>query len=181
MNDNNIAEEIKTLKRIVAEQKMTIDTLCERINEVEVVKNHFPSVNTTGKKKYANPASYESDEKLLMRLKLLINETQLYKSHDVKFWKVAAELNVTQKRLKEIVVSTKYHNLKNILNHYRVLAACQTIIQYPAYSIQAVAADSGFNSLKSFYRWFQREVGSSPTDYRNSIMEGKSKGDDKPQ
>ena len=172
MDDNNIAEEIKTLKRIVAEQKMTIDTLCERINEVEVAKNHFPSVNTTGKKKYANPASYESDEKLLMRLKLLINETQLYKSHDVKFWKVAAELNVTQKRLKEIVVSTKYHNLKNILNHYRVLAA---------YSIQAVAADSGFNSLKSFYRWFQREVGTSPTDYRNSIMEGKSKGDDKPQ
>jgi len=178
MKENNILEELTILKKVVAEQKKTIETLCEKINEVELTKNGLPPVNTKGRNRRSNLPLRESNEKLLMRLKLLINESQLYKCPDVMFWKVAAQLNVTQKRLKEVVCSTNYHNLKNILNHYRVLAACQIMIQHPAYSIQAVAAESGFYSLKSFYRWFQREVGTTPTNYRSRMMKEKSEGDD---
>jgi len=103
---------------------------------------------------------------------LIIGALQLYKREAVPLWEVAAAMNISQKRLKEIIGITEYYNLKNILNHYRINCACQMMVSHPAYSIEAIAMESGFKSLKSFYRWFQREVGVSPTDYKQAQLGG---------
>ena len=172
MERERTMENPTSLEILVKEQGEAIEDLMMKVHmlEMEVNKSKAPAPVT--QKMPRKKQDLEPGERLLMKLKLLINEKALYKKESVKMWEVAAELNISQKRLKEVIAITNYYNLKNLLNHYRINAACQMMLMHPAYSIDAIAEESGFNSIKSFYRWFRRETGMSPTDYKLAKLGG---------
>ena len=172
MRDVFINYDNESLEKIIESHSKAIQGLMAKVGELERLLGKQEDAASPSAKKPRKKQDLEADDKLLMKLKLLINEKQLHKREAVPLWEVAAAMNISQKRLKEIIGITEYYNLKNILNHYRINCACQMLLSHPAYSIEAIATESGFKSLKSFYRWFQREVGMSPTDYKQAQLGG---------
>ncbi|MGG4047402.1 helix-turn-helix domain-containing protein [Paenibacillus favisporus] len=43
--------------------------------------------------------------------------------------------------------------------------------------VTEIAFDSGFNSLRSFYRVFKKEYGMTPNEFRRSLLEGMPKNE----
>ena len=55
------------------------------------------------------------------------------------------------------------------ISEQRVLYAAERIREYPNYTIEGIAMDSGFSSRASFYRLFSEYFGISPTEYRMQL------------
>ena len=174
LENEEYGELLESMEKVVNSHDVVIKQLLQKITDLEEYVTH----NHTGAERHkAGSGKHDTDdgEQLLMRLKLLINEKRLYQRPSVPLWEIASELGISQKRLKEIIEMTGYYSLKNLFNHYRINCACQMMLAHPAFSVEAVAKESGFQSVKSFYRWFQREVGVSPTDFKLSHIAGGGK------
>ena len=56
----------------------------------------------------------------------------------------------------------------SFLNDFRIVYACKLLGDEHG-TIQAVAYDSGFNSVSQFNRAFKKYTGKSPTEYRKDL------------
>ena len=57
-------------------------------------------------------------------------------------------------------------NMTNYINNLRLEYATKLMSEQPDAPIKAIAMDSGFNSIRTFYRLFQSKYGVSPTQYK---------------
>ena len=66
------------------------------------------------------------------------------------------------------MIKQKFGNgttLPAYINHLRIHHACQMLKDYPNYTIQAIATDSGFSTLRNFQRLFKDYTGPTPGEY----------------
>ena len=72
--------------------------------------------------------------------------------------------------------NTDATNSKVYINRKRVTYAAHLLLQYPNYSIEAIAFDAGFRTKVTFHRLFKDTYGITPAEYREEKINEKSYG-----
>lgn len=103
---------------------------------------------------------------IVNRLKKLLEEDKLYRNEKMSLNSLAHDLSITTHQLSEIINCKLNTNFYKLINEYRINEARQILIEQPERKILAVAFDVGFNSSSAFYNAFKRNVGVTPTRYR---------------
>jgi len=85
--------------------------------------------------------------------------------HDLSFY--ADMMNITAKHLSTTIKAFCGKTAAEILDSY-ILMEAKNLIKYTSKSVKQISEELGFASQLSFYRFFLRHEGVSPTDYRKS-------------
>jgi AraC-like DNA-binding protein len=111
-----------------------------------------------------------SDEELMTLLDRKMDETRLYTNKDLTLKTMANAFGLTQKRLSTLFKNNeKYANIGDYLNEKRILLACQLLREKPQYTIEAIGAEAGFGSRRTFQIEMKRKLGITPLQYRQGF------------
>lgn len=118
---------------------------------------------------------HEFDSETMDMIEKAMEEQKLYLIQDLNLKLLADKMNITQKKILEAFKHhPEYANLSTYLNHKRISHACALLYERPKHTIEAVASDSGFSSPITFYRWFEKETGMKPKEYREKVLKDKA-------
>jgi len=112
-----------------------------------------------------------SRDKIIARLRELMEEEKIYRQFDLKLDEVAAMLFITPHQLSEFVNDRMGMNFSTYVNHYRVEEAKSLLVDQPEESTLAIGFQVGFGSKQSFNMIFKQQTGMTPSGYRKSKTE----------
>jgi len=101
------------------------------------------------------------NEKLLARLA----QDDLYLEADLSLHKLAEEIEIKPHDLSQVINQYHKKHFQDFINTYRIKAA-KKLLRETALKIEAVAYDSGFNSISTFNVAFKKETELTPSKYR---------------
>lgn len=109
-----------------------------------------------------------SNNELKTKLLAQFNEKKIFLKKDLTIWDVCRETNSNRTYISHLINSEFAMNFSCFVNKFRVDEA-KSLLKNPnlaGLSLQAIAYKSGFNSLASFHRAFQRFENTSPGIFR---------------
>ena len=119
-----------------------------------------------------------SDEELMAWLDQQMDETYLYTDTNLTLKTMANALGLTQRRLGALFKNhPKYASLGDYLNEKRVLLACRLLNEKPNWTIEAIGAEAGFGSRRTFQMEMKRRLGVTPLQYRQSMAKALTQSD----
>ena len=178
--NKKLAKENKELaNQLLNNEHLNIDKKEEAPIEVseeheEVEKTFHPINQISEDKPNKSPTIINTeipvfDHETMEMIEMVMNETKLYLSQDLNVKQLASAMGVTQKKL---LATFKQHpqsiSFNDYVNQKRVNHACILLKEHPEYTVEAIAADSGFSSPITFYRWFEKITGMKPKEYRKA-------------
>ena len=113
-------------------------------------------------------ADLRSDEELLAVIETRIESDEIPLPPEFGIKEVAELVGTTQTRIADLYKSkTIYQSVYKYLDFLRLMRALRILKEKPGYSIDAIAQDSGFNSVRTLQRKIQEAIGLSPGQYRD--------------
>jgi AraC-like DNA-binding protein len=109
-----------------------------------------------------------SKDKIIDRLRELMEIEKIYRQFDLKLDDVAAMLLITPHQLSEFVNDYMKMNFTSYINHYRIEEAKQLLVSSPEQSTLSIGFDVGFGSKQSFNTIFKQQAGMTPSGYRKN-------------
>lgn len=86
---------------------------------------------------------------------------------------VAYEVGLTKSYMSHLFKDITGNTVMNYLMNYRLSQARNMLIERPNESIREISADCGFKSEAHFSRFFKKNIGETPSEYRkNNIEQG---------
>ncbi len=121
-------------------------------------------------KKVNNTELLTSDNPHFKKLEVLCKNNHIYRDNTLNREKVAEKLGISPGYVSQLVNSITKKNFTNYINHYRVEAIKEMILnpEFKNYSLLALGLESGFTSKTTFYKAFKKVTGMTPKAYRNS-------------
>ncbi len=117
------------------------------------------------------------DEELYSRLIKEVEDDKAYREHGLTITSLAEKLNAPEHRLRALInQGMKFRNFSSFINHYRI-SAVQSAMAEPENArvpILTLALKEGYNSLAPFNRAFKSVTGSTPSEFKQSILDEKS-------
>lgn len=123
--------------------------------------------------KYVTSAlSEEKSAELYAKLHQLMTDDKLYKDNMLTKDKLAEKLNTNRSYLSQVINHHTGLSYNHYINRLRIEEALR-IISDPEDDtpLKAIAVDTGFNTLGTFYSAFQSIVGMPPSAYRTKMRE----------
>jgi AraC-like DNA-binding protein len=114
-----------------------------------------------------------SREKIINRLRQLMEDEKLYRQFDLKLEDVAARLFITPHQLSEFVNDCMGMNFSSYINQFRVEEAKSLLVEKPDENTLSIAFRVGFGSKQSFNTTFKHQTGMTPSGYRKKAMDDK--------
>ncbi|MEZ4796674.1 MAG: helix-turn-helix domain-containing protein [Flavobacteriaceae bacterium] len=115
----------------------------------------------------------EKDENIKIELLLnkVMQEQKPYFDEELTLSKLATYLNITDKKLSNLLNQYIDTTFYNFVNTYRLEEFKRRIKDdsFKDYTIEGIANDCGFKSKASFYRLFKKKTGLSPSEYKKSL------------
>jgi len=110
-------------------------------------------------------------EKLKNKLLSLLEDKKRYLDPELKITDMCSELNTNRTYISNLINSEFRLNFNDLINKYRVDHSISLLKDGmdKNYSLQAIAAASGFGSLSSFNRAFKKNTGTTVSSYKNKI------------
>ena len=124
------------------------------------------------KNKYlkSNLSQIRVDDKL-MELEQLMKMDRLFLDSELTASKLAGSLNLTKQQLSELLNKQIKLRFVDYINQYRLDFAISLLSKKNEDdSISQIAYQSGFNSIATFYRYFQQRYSCSPSQFKKSIL-----------
>lgn len=112
------------------------------------------------------PYSDSVSEKLNSMLVLYLEEERPWLNPSLTLKDLAMALNTNRTYLSEYFNKTLRTTFYDYLNNLRVKYACELLLSEPNLSILQIGEKSGFNSLSTFRRSFEKHMGCTPAKYR---------------
>ena len=109
-----------------------------------------------------------SDEQLMQRITLLMEEQQLYLRHGLKVSDVATKVGAGNRRVAECIKAATGNSFADFVNNYRISYAKQLLRQQPNTKAYEIWFNSGFSNEQTFYRIFKTITGMTPNEWKNS-------------
>lgn len=109
-----------------------------------------------------------SKQKVLEINSLLLKKLEtedLYLDADLSLQKLASSIELNSNNLSQVINQVHHKNFNEFINKYRLKEA-KKLLRTTSLKIEAVAFDSGFNSLSTFNAFFKKEIGLTPSVYR---------------
>jgi AraC-like DNA-binding protein len=105
-------------------------------------------------------------EDVLKRMDYLMKEEKIFFDEDLNLNKLSHELAIEPYQLSQILNEKLKKNFNMYINEFRIEEAKKLLVDEPERSIVSVSYAVGFNSPTSFYDWFFKMTGLSPSKYR---------------
>ena len=107
-------------------------------------------------------------EGLKKKLYTVLNTQKPYLNEALSLSQLAAELDITDKKLSELLNQHLHTNFYNFINDHRVNEVKEKLTEAgnEKYTLLSIAYDCGFQSKTSFNRVFKQKTGMSPSKYR---------------
>jgi len=114
-------------------------------------------------------ASWKQDAK---GLESYLAQEKPWLDPELRFSDIASSMNWTESRLSLVIKHGMKTNFQSLLNAYRLAEFERLVHDMDSRSrdILTLAFDAGFGSKASFYRVFKEAHGTTPTQYRDSIL-----------
>ena len=96
---------------------------------------------------------------------------KLYRDPNFKRDTLLTELGINKRTFSHDFEVVMGHSVLRYISILRVECAAELIRDFPNYTIEGIAVDSGFASRASFYRQFSDYFGISPSVYRSQLQE----------
>jgi AraC-like DNA-binding protein len=112
-----------------------------------------------------------SRDKIIARLRELMEEEKIYRQFDLKLDEVAAMLFITPHQLSEFINDLMGMNFASYINQYRVEEAKSILLNKPEESTLAIGFQVGFGSKQSFNTIFKQQTGTTPSGYRKTTID----------
>jgi AraC-like DNA-binding protein len=109
-----------------------------------------------------------SKDKIIDRLRELMEVEKIYRQFDLKLDEVAAMLFITPHQLSEFVNDCMGMSFTSYINHYRVEEAKQLLGSDVEQSALSIGLEVGFGSKQSFNMIFKQQTGMTPLGYRKA-------------
>lgn len=103
---------------------------------------------------------------ILSRIKLLMTDEKIFLDEDLSLNSFASELEIGPYQLSQIINENFNKNFNAFINEYRIEEAKVMLINDRDRTIVSVSYAVGFNSPATFYEWFYKITGVSPSKFR---------------
>lgn len=112
-------------------------------------------------------------ERLKLNLTEILYHKKPYLNESLSLSELANELNITDKKLSELLNQHLNTNFYNLINECRVSEVKKRLadMDNEKYTLLSIAYDCGFPSKTSFNRIFKQKTGMSPSRYKKQIIE----------
>ncbi len=110
-------------------------------------------------------------ERLKLNLNEILSTKKPYLNESLSLSELADELNISDKKLSELLNQHLNTNFYNLINEYRVREVKKRLadMENNKYTLLSIAYDCGFQSKTSFNRVFKQKTGMSPSRYKEKI------------
>lgn len=154
---NTINNEFQQVKILLKSQ--TVDTLS--------VDQELPSysINTI-----TVPSAKCDFSVLYSRLKQLMSEKQPFLDSNINREKIAQMLSTNKQYLSDVIAQYTGLTFSNYILDFRLSHACNLLL-HTSDTIESIASQSGFSSVRTFYRLFKDKMGVSPSQFRTNYKE----------
>lgn len=115
------------------------------------------------------PKATEVDELLYRRIIQFITANKLYLHSDLQRDDILNELHISKNKFSEVFRKYGHTTFLRYVNQLRMEYALTLLRDYPGYTIEAVALESGINP-KNFYSAFSQKYGLTPTEYKRRVQ-----------
>ena len=118
--------------------------------------------------KYQGMLDQESKDRLFDQIKRVMEDMNIVCKPDFSLQSLAEEVGSNYKYVSQVVNECYGKSFKQVLNEQRVREACRMFNDTERYgnlTIEAIAANLGFNSRSNFTVTFKRITGISPSDF----------------
>lgn len=108
------------------------------------------------------------------RLVAIMESQRGFAEHGLTIGSLAQRVGLAEHQLRTLINrSMGYQNFSTFVNHYRIRDVQQAMAQPENHRtpILTLAMDAGYSSLAPFNRAFKKQVGTTPTEFRASLME----------
>jgi AraC-like DNA-binding protein len=113
-------------------------------------------------------ADLRDDEELLALIEARLEGDEIPLPPEYGLREVAELVGTTQQRIVDLYKQkTIYHTVDKYLDYLRLLRALRLLKERPAYNIEAIATDAGFNSVRTMHRKIIEAIGMTPGQFRD--------------
>lgn len=108
-------------------------------------------------------------ERMVQQLSDAMDNQALYLQEDLSLSSLAGFLRVTTHKLSDCINSSFNKSFYEYINDFRVKYAAQQLIEKPEESITDIFYAAGFTTKSTFYSYFKKSYGCTPTQYRKNM------------
>ena len=168
---------VENQNALMEQNRIQNDEFRRRINELEEqLKKHIEDEvmllreETRQQREQIELTANMGDEELLEWINQKMDETRIYTDANLTLKTMANALGLTQRRLGALFKNNeKYNSLGDYLNERRLLLACRLLREKPNWTIEAIGAEAGFGSRRTFQMEMKRRLGITPLQYRQGM------------
>ncbi len=168
---------VENQNALMEQNRIQNDEFRRRINELEEqLKKHIEDEvtllreETRQQREQIELTANMCDEELLEWINQKMDETRIYTDTNLTLKTMANALGLTQRRLGALFKNNeKYNSLGDYLNERRLLLACRLLREKPNWTIEAIGAEAGFGSRRTFQMEMKRRLGITPLQYRQGM------------
>lgn len=113
------------------------------------------------------------NKKLFNELEMVMEEKKLYLDPDISRDALLRQIHISKNVFAHLIQTFTGMNFNGYINSKRLDHSISLLKDYNSYTVEAVAADSGFNNVRSFYRTFRDKYGMTPSEYRDTLTADK--------
>ncbi|MBQ8422963.1 MAG: helix-turn-helix domain-containing protein [Coprobacter sp.] len=132
-------------------------------------------VKESGEKYKATNIGIDEKEALLAKLTTVMSEQRLYIRPDLKLADLATAIGTSAQTLSYLFSQHLNSNYYDYINKFRIREFKHMVEtdEYTRYTLTALAELCGFSSRASFFRYFKKETGLTPSEYISQEKEKK--------
>ena len=168
---------VENQNALMEQNRIQNDEFRRRINELEEqLKKHIEDEvtllreETRQQREQIELTANMGDEELMEWINQKLDETRIYTDANLTLKTMANALGLTQRRLGALFKNNeKYNSLGDYLNERRLLLACRLLREKPNWTIEAIGAEAGFGSRRTFQMEMKRRLGITPLQYRQGM------------
>lgn len=104
---------------------------------------------------------------LFEELETMVSKEHLFLDPDICRDMLIKRLHIKKNVFAQMIQTYAHTNFNGYINNKRLEYSIRLLKDYHNYTIEAVASDSGFNNVRTYYRQFREKYGMTPAEYRN--------------
>lgn len=104
------------------------------------------------------------------KLELLMHNEKPFLDPELKLDDLSEMLDLSRHHTSQLINEQFNMSFYEFINKHRIEEAKVLLAEHPDQSVKQIAFGSGFNNRGSFYKFFKRMEGITPSDYRRNLM-----------
>lgn len=113
-------------------------------------------------------AEGKADKEIFEQMERIIKEQKLYKNPELSRQDMLDLLPISKNRFAQMMQANTGMSFSQYVTNLRLSYSLSLLTKYDNYTLQAIADEAGFASLRNFRRAFKAKYGINPSEYREN-------------